>query len=142
MRLHRSTLLATTLTLSRGACEAVQTAVPPVGELEPAPPMPTIPEPDAAAAWTPAGYRAEVVVKDLIYPSSVEFDDGGAMYVAESGFVYGDPAAPARVLRITQDGTLDVVAGGLNGPVTDLLWHDGRLYISHRGKISMLDPGG
>lgn len=46
--------------------------------------------------------------------------------------------APTRVLRILQDGRIDVAAGGLNGPVTDLLWHDGRLYISHRGKISAL----
>ncbi len=31
---------------------------------------------------------------------------------------------------------------GLEGPVNDLLWHGGRLYISHRGKISVLETGG
>jgi glucose/arabinose dehydrogenase len=139
---HRPKLLAIMLTLPLAGCETPTVAVPPVGDLEAAPPVPSIPEPDAAAAWTPPGYRAEVVVKDLIYPSSVEFDDRGTMYVAESGFVYGDAAAPARVLRILQDGRIDVAAVGLNGPVTDLLWHDGRLYISHRGKISALGADG
>lgn len=51
---------------------------------------PTVPPPDAAAAELPPGYRVEIVVKDLIYPSSVEFDDLGNMYVAEAGHACGD----------------------------------------------------
>ncbi len=104
--------------------------------------LPTIPPPDAAAAEVPAGYRVDIVVADLQYPSSIEFDDRGAMYVAEAGNIDGDWVAPARVTKYTQTGpatrTNEVVADNLNGPVTDLLWHRGRLYISHRGKISVL----
>jgi glucose/arabinose dehydrogenase len=102
--------------------------------------MPEIPAPDPAAAEVPEGYRVEVFAKDLIYPTSIEFGKNGEAYIAEAGYVYGDHAAPARVWRVSPDGELTIVADQLNGPVTDLLFHDGRLYISHRGKISVLLP--
>jgi len=102
---------------------------------------PRIPPPDPNAAEVPAGYRVEVVASGLTYPSSVEFDDQGTMYVAEAGYVYGDEAAPARVMRVDNLGRIEVVADQLNGPITDLLWYDGRLYISHRGKVSVLIGG-
>lgn len=103
--------------------------------------LPAIPKPDASAAQVPAGYRVEVVLADLTYPTSVEFDDAGNMYVAEGGFAYGDDVARARVLRFPAGGRAETVADNLNAPVTDLLWHDKRLYISHRGKISVLENG-
>lgn len=103
--------------------------------------LPTVPRPDAGAAQVPAGYRVEVVLADLTYPTSVAFDDAGAMYVAEAGFNYGDEVAAARILRIPPKGEKEIFADGLTGPVTDLLWHDKRLYISHRGKISVLEGG-
>jgi glucose/arabinose dehydrogenase len=104
--------------------------------------LPHVPWPDAAAAEVPPGYRVEVVLADLTYPTSVAFDDAGTMYVAEAGFNYGDEVAVARVVRVPPNGgEKAMVAEGLNGPVTDLLWHAGRLYISHRGKISALENG-
>lgn len=39
--------------------------------------FPIVPPPDAAAAEVPDGYRVEVVVRDLVYPTSVTFDDAG-----------------------------------------------------------------
>jgi glucose/arabinose dehydrogenase len=128
-----------------GACTLFQPAVPapPPSESVTAPAeLPRIPAPDPAAAEVPAGYRVEAVLSDLIYPSSVEFDDQGRLYVAEAGHVYGDPSAPARILRVDGAGQIEVVADQLNPPITDLLWHDGRLYISHRGKISALSTSG
>lgn len=104
--------------------------------------LPGVPPPDPRAAQVPAGFRVEVVAANLEYPTSVEFDDRGGMYVAEAGYYSGDSAAHARVLRIMPDGSREVVADGLNGPVTDLLWHDGRMYVSHRGKISAIEPDG
>lgn len=100
--------------------------------------MPKIPPPDPTAAEVPPGYAVEVVATGLTYPSSIEFDNAGNMYVAEAGYAYGDESAPARVLRLKPSGETEVVAEQLGGPVTDLLWHQGHLYISHRGKISML----
>src|SRR5262245_12469275 len=37
--------------------------------------MPVVPPPRAEAAEVPEGYRVEVVLSDLLFPSSVEFDD-------------------------------------------------------------------
>ncbi|MBC8166395.1 MAG: PQQ-dependent sugar dehydrogenase [Bryobacteraceae bacterium] len=107
--------------------------------------LPKIPTPNAQAAEVPAGYRVEVVLTDLEYPSSIEFDDQDAMYVAEAGNIDGAWVARARVLKYTFSSSgerrAELVADNLSGPVTDLLWHQGRMYISHRGKISVLEKG-
>ena len=104
--------------------------------------QPKVPAPDAIAAMVPAGYKVEIFMKDLIWPTSIEFDEAGNAYVAEAGYVYGDPFAPARVLRISPDGKITRYADQLNGPVTDILWHNGKLYISHKGKISAVEADG
>jgi len=129
------------LVLSLSACNVRMAATPQV-EMSSAPPLPAVPPPSAAAAWVPEGYEVAIAVQDLVYPTSVTFGDDGAMYVAEAGYSYGDPAAPPRVLRIAADGAVSVAASGLSGPINDVLWHEGRLYISHRGKISAMEPGG
>lgn len=54
---------------------------------------PKIPPPNASAAHVSRGFRVEIFLKDLTYPTSVEFDDQGNLYVAEAGYSYGDPAA-------------------------------------------------
>lgn len=102
-----------------------------------------VPPADAAALTVADGFRAEAVVTDLIYPTSAEVDDAGNLYIAEAGFVYGDHHAPARILRVTPDGQLTVYAeGGLTGPINDILFHEGTLFVSHRGKVSIVDEGG
>lgn len=101
--------------------------------------LPRIPLADPRAATVPQGFRVEIVAADLTYPTSVEFDGSGNLYIAEAGFNYGDDVAPARILRISPRGAREVVADQLSAPVTDLLWHANRLYISHRGKISALE---
>jgi glucose/arabinose dehydrogenase len=101
-----------------------------------------VPEPDAAYAGVPAGYKVEVFMKDLIWPSSIEFDNSGNIYVAEAGYVYGDPFAPAKILRITPAGQISRYAEGFNGPITDILWYQDVLYVSHKGKISTVAKDG
>ncbi len=102
---------------------------------------PKVPPPDASAVKVPDGFRAEVVVSGLTYPTSVEFDDIGTMYIAEAGYSYGDPAPKPRILSVAPDGTIETLVEGapLVGPINDLLWYDGVMYVSHRGKISVLE---
>jgi glucose/arabinose dehydrogenase len=107
--------------------------------------LPRIPQPDAKACELPAGFAAHVVTTGLTYPTSIEFDDKGIMYIAEAGEAPGDEAAQARVIRLVPSGPnatiTEVVADQLNSPVNDILWHQGKLYISHRGKISVAEGG-
>jgi len=107
--------------------------------------LPKIPAPDVKAVQVPDGFSAQLVTADLVYPTGITFDDKGTLYIAEAGFSYGDPVAAARVTRrvpIAPSGyRIEVVADQLNGPVTDILWHQGRLYISHRGKVSVVEQG-
>ena len=70
---------------------------------------PKIPLPDPLAADIPPGYRVEVVASGLTFPSSIEFDDSGTMYIAEAGYVCGDIAAPARVMRVSSTSRLGTI---------------------------------
>lgn len=125
-----------------GEMRVMDPAVPPIARISETPQMPKVPRPSADAAQVPPGYRVEVVLTDLTYASSVEFDDQRNMYVAEAGFAYGDMAAPGRVTRVSPRGDMRIVASQLEGPVTDLLWHKGQLYVAQKGKVSIIEPGG
>ena len=103
---------------------------------------PAIPPPRADAAEAPPGFRVEVVAAGLVYPTSVEFDGRGGLYVAEAGYVYGDHWSIPRILHLGADGTRRVLTTALQGPVTDLLRHDGRLYVIHQGRVSVVDSDG
>ena len=104
--------------------------------------LPKVPDADAVAAQVPPGYKVEVFMKDLVWPTSVDFDESGNVYVAEAGYAYGDPFAVAQIFRITAAGQINRFADGFNGPITDILWHNGRLYVSHKGKISAVGTDG
>ena len=124
---------------------AAEDKMPPIKVPAPAPRVaPMIPPPDASAAQVPDGYQVEVLLSGLQYPSSIEFSDT-SIFVAEAGNIDGDWLAPARILEFPlanpAGNTGKIVADQLSGPVTDLLMHQGKLYISHRGKISVLDGG-
>jgi glucose/arabinose dehydrogenase len=78
------------------------------------------------------------VVTNLSVPTTAIFD-GNDLLVAESGWAN---TAPARVLRIAPNGTVSELAKvGLEGPVTGLLMNEGQLYVSHKGKVSIVENG-
>ncbi len=87
----------------------------------------------------PDGYQASVVVKDLTYPSSMVLAENGIIYLAESGFSYGPKTTDARILSLDDDGNLEEVVRGFEGPINGLTLKDGKLYISHRGTITEYD---
>lgn len=81
------------------------------------------------------GYKIEPLIANLSVPTTAIFD-GNDLLVAESGWVN---TAPARVLRIKPDWTVEVVAQvGLESPVTGLMMRNGELYISHKGRVSIV----
>ena len=99
-----------------------------------------IPEPKAEAAKVPEGFKAEVFLSGLTFPTSIEFDAEGNIFVAEAGYTYGKVDVTPRIIRYDKSGERQgEITEGLVGPINDLLWHDGRLFISHRGKISVLE---
>lgn len=92
---------------------------------------------------TMPGYRIEPLFWNLTLPSSVAFDDtGNTMFIAESGFAYGGFKPTPRILKAdVQTGNVSLLLDRmLNGPVTDIEYYKGKLYVSHRGLISTVDP--
>ncbi len=87
----------------------------------------------------PSGYVAEVVAKDLTYPSCVVLAEDGVIYLAESGFSYGPKTTEARILKLNDNGNPEEVVSGFEGPINGLTTKDNKLYISHRGKITEYD---
>jgi hypothetical protein len=102
----------------------------------------TVPSPNVAEVFLPPGYRAEVVVSLLNYPSSITFDHVGNLYVAECGAAPGDESRPPRILRIAPGGQIDIMTDKVQTPVKELQWRDGQLFIWHGEKISTVDHEG
>ena len=97
----------------------------------------TLPKADASAVRVAVPASVEVVADELNFPTSVELDEEGTVWIGLSGAGHGNPGVKPAVLKVTGDGkTETVIEDGLVAPLNDLLWHDGSLYISHRGKVS------
>ncbi|MDQ3835791.1 MAG: glucose dehydrogenase [Thermoproteota archaeon] len=118
-----------------------------------APPEPLVmgqinsgPQPSGDIFNLPPGYKIEPVLWNLTLPSTVTFDDNGTMYVAESGYSYGEFKPIPRILKVDllHNRTAVLVDRGLNGPITDIEFnkYNGVLYVSHRGIISAVDLRG
>ena len=88
------------------------------------------------------GYRIEPVLWNLTLPTSVTFDNENNMYIAEAGFIYGGLQPIPRILKVdSQSGNISILVDrNLNGPITDIEFYDGKLYVSHRGIISTVEP--
>jgi len=85
---------------------------------------------------------AELVADGLEFPSSLAFDDRGAIYVAETGLPFGGGRAGGRIVRL-EAGARRVVVDNLRAPLTGLVWHAGALYVSeggHPARIARIDP--
>lgn len=127
--------------------------------------IPTLVEVNPSAIQAPEGFQVEVVAQGLNYVGDVTLDPNGEIYVAEVGghtYGTGPEAAPqARILQIMPDSEprvvydevvpLDIIRSfgstaempeGIIPPITGLTLNpdNGLLYVSHRGRYSMLDP--
>jgi glucose/arabinose dehydrogenase len=119
---------------------------------------------DPDAIRLPPGYAVEPFATKLNFPVDVAFGDSGEVYVAEAGLhTYGvkkpHHATPAEVVQLLPNGTKKTVYDtvvplaevrkhdsskdmpeGLIPPITGLTFHKGKLYVSHRSRVSVLDP--
>ena len=57
----------------------------------------------------PSGYTIQPVAWNLNLPTSVTFDDEGNMYIAESGYIYGEFKPTPRILKTDKNGNSTIV---------------------------------
>lgn len=104
-----------------------------------------------ANAAVPSGYFLVPVTTGLDFPTAVA-SSGDRLWVAEAGSI---PGTTPKVKRIDPDGQATTILAGaamgslLLAPLTDVTYHDGWLWITHRqtgangwavGAISRFDP--
>jgi hypothetical protein len=88
----------------------------------------------AANASVPPGYFLQPLATGLDFPTAIASSAEG-IWVAEAGVV---PGFPPTVKRIDPDGGATMILSGdqlgsrLMGPLTDVTFHDGWLWITHR----------
>ena len=98
---------------------------------------------DRAVVEYPSGFVFQPYLHNLTGPTAIAFDDKGNLLIAEGGM---DGRAPA-IYAFKPDGThfhiyrdpqLPFAIGApdykLYGPIGGMIWHDGKLYVSHRDK--------
>src|SRR4051794_18697206 len=89
---------------------------------------------DPADVVVPDGYRVEVLVAGLSFPTGMGFAEDGTLFILEGGSVWPTrPYLPARVLRLRPDGTLDVFTEEEIGGPRGVVVRDGRVYVSSKG---------
>ncbi len=95
----------------------------------------------------PNGYAIDQVLSGLTFPTAITWDEDGRLYIAEAGYAYGPKeVGPGRIIRVDDavmpvTSTRTVVVDNLNSPTTDVKFHDGELYVAHRGALSVIRGG-
>lgn len=118
---------------------------------------------DPAEIIIPAGYEVRPFATELDFPVDITFGDKGEVFVAlAGGHTYGTSpkmAPPAQIVQLMSDGsqktvydkvvpmekirqenTSAVMPEGVIPPITGVTWHDGKLYVAHRSRYSVLNP--
>lgn len=85
----------------------------------------------------PQGYKIEVFAKDLTTPINLIINENDEMFLADSGVTDGN----GKVLKMINN-SFTVIADGFNPPLTGINYHNGTIYVSHRGKITAIKPNG
>ena len=96
----------------------------------------------AAGTVVPAGYRLRKMVSGLDFPTAITFHENH-IWVSEAGFL---PGLLPKVKAIRNGRTTTVLAarqlpnGTLLGPLTDVTFHRGWLWITHRQRHLEVPP--
>ena len=110
------------------------------------------PAPKIPNVSVPPGYFLHAITTGLDFPTAIA-TSANKIWVSEAGIL---PGFPAKVKQVNTGGTVttvlsgtDLPAGRLEGPLTDVTFHNGLLWITHRqigangwlvGAISKFDP--
>jgi glucose/arabinose dehydrogenase len=90
---------------------------------------------DAADVAVPAGYRVDLVARDLTFPTAAVFDADGRLHVVEAGYSYGETFATPRLLRVEPGARTTVIASGDHPPWTGAVFQAGAFYIAAGGQV-------
>lgn len=87
---------------------------------------------------TPEGFRAVIAVEGLNYPSAMDWDDQGRLFILQSNSV-PLPMGGMKIVRVENNGDLvDVSLTGPDAPTgkvaVGLVFHEGMFYLSHEEK--------
>ncbi|MDF2538993.1 MAG: repeat containing protein [Herbinix sp.] len=85
----------------------------------------------------PPAYQIEVFAYGLDAPGSMIFSRNGDLYVADTGLTSNAP----KVLRMVDDH-FDIIADNFNAPINGISYMDGDIYVSHKGRITVLRENG
>ena len=84
----------------------------------------------------------QLVADGFSFPTSLAFDDQGAVYVGESGLPFAGAPAGGRVWRIDPSGDRALVADGFAPPLNGLTFHDRSFFVAEAGRITRLERDG
>ncbi len=83
----------------------------------------------------PQGYTLEKVVDGLNFPTAITWDEDKNMYVVEAGGGFLPEPSPARILKVNEGRTSEIVnltSQNVVAPVVGLTYHNNAFYITHR----------
>ena len=63
------------------------------------------------------------------------------MFIAEAGLGFGGLSSTARILEVNINGVISILTDRfLSAPITNIIYHDGKLFVANKGKISVVNP--
>src|SRR5215208_6801642 len=85
----------------------------------------------------PEGYSLQPLATGLNFPTAIAFsEDKDQVWVSESGAL---PGTQTRIVQLNPGGQVTPVLAGdqlpggvLAGPITDVTFHDGEIWLTHR----------
>ena len=85
----------------------------------------------------PKDYRVEVFAEGLNTPINMIFTPNNEIYLADAGVTDNN----GKVLKYINNA-FEVIADGFSPPLTGINYLNGNIYVSHRGKITVVKPDG
>src|SRR5918911_848528 len=140
-------ILAVSSSLGNGLMTASVAHAQTTKQLTLAPELKTVPNSGPAPSTSnfnlPSGYSIEPVAWNLTLPGPMTADDKGNLYLATTGYAYGQIKSTPMILKIDSKGNVTILVDRfLFEPISDIKFNknNGLIYVSHRAIISTVDP--